>query len=134
MITFILAVVITTARILIPTPIVYEEVNSPTAGTTPSVYISLIEEFGEESIMLEIARCESQLRQFDTQGDVLLGKINPHDIGVFQINTDHHLTNAERVGMDIYTLEGNIEYARLLYNQQGIQPWAWSNDCHHGLD
>ena len=79
--------------------------------------------------MIEIARCESGLRQFDENGEVLRGKINPKDVGIFQINEYYHLEASRALGYDIYTREGNIGYAIYLYNLQGTQPWNWSRGC-----
>ena len=87
-------------------------------------------EFGIGSVMVDIAKCESGYRQFDKDGNVLRGEQNSLDIGLYQINEYYHLEASKKFGVDIYTLEGNISYAKYLYATQGVQPWAWSNDCH----
>jgi len=87
-------------------------------------------EFGVDNIMVQIANCESVgFRQFDKDGNVLRGKQNPQDVGVFQINEHYHLESSKKLGLDIYTLAGNIAYARYLYDTQGVQPWNWSRPC-----
>lgn len=86
------------------------------------------DEFGHGHIMVEVARCESQYRQFH-EGEVLRGKVNPRDVGIFQINEDYHLSIAANLDLDIETIEGNIAYARHLYNQKGTSPWIWSKPC-----
>lgn len=81
------------------------------------------------AVMLEIARCESGDKQFHEDGTVVKGVINPKDIGRFQINEYYHLENSKKLGMDIYTLEGNTEYAMWLYEQNGTRDWNWSKKC-----
>ena len=80
-------------------------------------------------IMYEIAKCESGLRQFDDDGKVLRGTINPKDVGIFQINEYWHLKSAQKQGFDIYTTEGNIGFALALYEAQGTKPWNASSNC-----
>lgn len=79
--------------------------------------------------MIEIARCESRFRQF-VNGEVLRGIQNPQDVGVMQINEHYHLAASKRLGFNIYTLEGNMRYARYLYEREGTRPWGWSKPCH----
>ena len=86
-------------------------------------------EFWDAPIMVRIAYCESRVRQFNPDGTVHRGRINPKDAGVFQINEPWHLASANRLGMDIYTLDGNIAYARHLYERNGTRDWKWSRRC-----
>jgi hypothetical protein len=80
-------------------------------------------------ILKKIAWCESRNRQFNDDGTVFRGKINPQDSGKFQINEHYHLKSSIALGFDIYTLEGNTAYAEYLYTKQGTTPWNWSKDC-----
>jgi len=80
-------------------------------------------------VLKKIAWCESRNRQFDADGFVLRGEVNPQDIGKYQINEYYHLEESKRLGMNIYTLEGNTAYAKYLYSKQGTQPWNWSKTC-----
>lgn len=82
-----------------------------------------------EPILVDIARCESNFHQFDTNGDVVRGIINKGDVGVMQINEKYHADMAKKLGMDLYTLDGNIEYAKHLYHEQGVEPWSASSKC-----
>jgi len=71
-------------------------------------------------------------RQYNADGTVLRGKINPNDIGMCQINTEPrngHLEASISLGLDIFTTEGNIAYANWLYEQSGLTPWNWSRSC-----
>ena len=86
--------------------------------------------FADMPIMAEIAKCESQFRQFAPNGDgVFRGKINNQDVGVAQINEYYHAKRAKKLGYDIYTVEGNMAYARLLYQEEGTDPWISSSPC-----
>lgn len=80
-------------------------------------------------VMQEIARCESGNRQFNDDGSVLRGVINSKDVGRFQINEYYHLEQSKKLGMDIYTWDGNTEYAMWLYENKGTIPWNWSKKC-----
>ena len=89
--------------------------------------------FSDIPIMAEISECESRFRQFDNNGDVLRGEQNPRDVGVMQINEDYHLDTALEKGIDLYTLEGNLAYARDLYEKMGTSPWKYSKKCWGGM-
>jgi len=80
-------------------------------------------------ILKKISFCESKNRQFDKNGDVLRGEINPKDVGYYQINEYYHLESSRSLGFDIYTLEGNTRYALYLYEHYGTDPWNWSKKC-----
>ncbi len=110
------------------TPQGFEEVGI--LPTSAEVKLAVEKEFGIGSVMSMIAKCESVgYRQYDESGNVLRGKINPDDIGVFQINTYYHLESSKKMGLDIFTLQGNIAYAKYLYDTQGTRPWNWSKGC-----
>lgn len=81
-------------------------------------------------LALEIAFCESSLRQFDARtGKALRGIHNPDDVGLFQINGRFHLEKSQKLGFDIYTSEGNVEYAMWLLANEGARHWRWSQNC-----
>ena len=80
-------------------------------------------------IMIRIAYCESHNKQFSASGTVFRGKINPKDIGRFQINEKFHLAEAKSLGVDIYTWQGNTDFAMWLYHKEGTTPWNWSKSC-----
>ena len=85
--------------------------------------------FRESPIMSEIIRCESGYRQFDSDGDVLRGKVNSKDVGLAQINEAYHLQEAKRLGLDIYSVEGNLLYAKVLYQKNKTKDWTASRKC-----
>lgn len=77
-----------------------------------------------------IAFCESNYRQFtDDKETVLRGLHNPLDVGIFQINEKYHLEKSKSLDFDIYTIEGNIDYALWLIKHEGAQHWKWSEPC-----
>jgi hypothetical protein len=94
-----------------------------------SVRTSVETYFADLPIMVAIAQCESHFRQFDATGDVYRGKQNNKDVGVMQVNEYYHLDTSKKLGEDIYTLEGNMKYARHLYDEEGTAPWASSQAC-----
>jgi len=111
-----------------PQVLVIEAMNYPTPPETP------VEPEIEPlpAILVDIAWCESREGQFDENGEVVRGWINPQDIGKFQINLDAHGERAIDLGIDLFTEEGNTEFAVLLYEEQGTAPWGYSSECWQG--
>lgn len=109
-----------------PTTIVYAKDPEP---------VQVIQEWTEERIveeirrifpeqpetMIRIARCESGL-DYD-----VISKTN--DRGLMQINMQAHGKELERLGVDPLTVEGNLSFARKLYDERGTQPWYMSKHC-----
>jgi hypothetical protein len=85
--------------------------------------------FADIPVMVEIARCESKFRQYADSGNVLRGGLGNAMLGVFQFNEPIHKSGASLLGFDIETLEGNLGYARHLYNVSGTNPWNSSFAC-----
>lgn len=85
--------------------------------------------FADAPIMHKVAYCESRNKQFNADGTVHRGVVNSKDVGVFQINEKYHLKRSQKLGIDIYTVEGNMKYAKILYKESGTQPWSASKPC-----
>jgi hypothetical protein len=85
--------------------------------------------FADEPVMIAIAYCESRNRQYDTDGSIFRGIVNNKDVGVMQINEHYHSDTAAKLGLDLFTLQGNTAYARYLYETQGAAPWSSSEPC-----
>lgn len=85
--------------------------------------------FADTPILVEVAWCESTFTQYDKEGNVIRGRVNNADVGVMQINEKYHLESAERLGLDIHTVEGNVAYAKHLYDVYGTSPWNASKPC-----
>ena len=84
----------------------------------------------EIPIMLQkIGWCESENKQFNPDGSVLRGKINPRDLGKFQINLDFHEQKAKELGFDLFLEKDNEAYALYLFYSVGTSPWNWSKNC-----
>ncbi|OHA38954.1 MAG: hypothetical protein A3I97_00495 [Candidatus Taylorbacteria bacterium RIFCSPLOWO2_02_FULL_44_35] len=104
----------------------------PSAVTVKSprtLEASVRDYFTKAPILSEIARCESQFRHFGKNGNIIRGITNIKDVGVMQINEEYHRDKAETLGMDIYSLDGNLEYAKYLFEKEGTRPWRSSAKC-----
>ena len=102
-----------------------KETSNPNNGIESSTR----EYFQDVPLMAEIAKCESRFRQFEKDGSTFRGIVNNKDVGVMQINEYYHLKRAKKLGIDIYTVEGNLKYGRLLYSEEGSDPWSSSAPC-----
>jgi hypothetical protein len=100
-----------------------------TAGNSNTVEASVREYFKDTPILAEIAKCESRFRHLDEKGDIVRGEVNNSDIGVMQINTFYHGDEAKKLGFDLKTLNGNMAYAKKLYQKEGSTPWQSSAKC-----
>src|SRR3989338_3903310 len=87
------------------------------------------EYFKDDPILAEIAKCESTFRQYSSSGEVIKGRVNKSDVGVMQINKYYHLKQALKLGYDLHTIEGNMAYAKALYDREGTKPWNSSSKC-----
>ncbi len=103
--------------------------KSSTITSNNDIQKRLVEILGADHIMIEVARCESGFRQYNSNGTALHGGYNGKMIGIFQLYDDYHVADAKRLGFDIYNVEGNIKYAKWLFDKQGVQPWSSSSLC-----
>ena len=94
---------------------------------TLSAYVE--QYYVQNSVLADIAWCESRTRHLDKEGNIVRGTVDPDDIGVMQINTRYHEKKAEELGLDLYSLNGNLAYAQYLYDRQGVKPWLASASC-----
>ena len=81
------------------------------------------EVFADAPVMIAVARCESNFRQFTDSGAPFRGGAGGEMIGVFQFYEKAHVPFARTLGFDLATLEGNVGYARNVYEHQGTTPW-----------
>jgi hypothetical protein len=91
--------------------------TNPNAGVEDKVRSG----FSDVPAMIGIAKCESGFRQFNANGSVL--RASGRYIGIFQIDETIHVPRAKSMAYDIYTVDGNIAYARYLYSVSGTNPW-----------
>ena len=87
------------------------------------------ETFGKDHILVHIAQCESNFTHWNANGRIYRGEVNPQDIGVMQINTYYHGREARRLGYNLKSLDGNMAYAKYLYDHEGTKPWNSSAYC-----
>ncbi len=83
--------------------------------------LAIVKLFADTPQMISIAQCESSFQQYTPKGSTFTGGGGRY-IGVFQIGKGH-TNSAKKLGFDIYTLDGNLGYARYMYQYEGIQPW-----------
>lgn len=100
-----------------------------TFSTSKEIESYLHEQYFDTPILIEIARCESEFRQFDKNGKLVRGRVNPDDVGVMQINEFYHSDTAKKMGINLKTVEGNVAYGKYLYSKYGSSPWSASEPC-----
>lgn len=105
-------------------------IETEAVNATTSPYESEVKEYFKDTpVLARIAYCESKFRQYDKDGDVLRGVVTPNDIGIMQVNEYYHGIAAQKLGFDIYGVEGNLGYAKWLYKKEGTKPWISSAKC-----
>lgn len=85
--------------------------------------------FFDIPVLQKVAFCESSYRHFNKDGTVRRGLVNSHDVGVMQINELYHAKEAKALGYDLETIDGNVAFARHLYEREGSRPWNSSGKC-----
>lgn len=93
-------------------------------GTNDNIQEKVATYFPDNPTMMSVAKCESGFRQFSANGMPLRGGGGAGNIGIFQINEQAHAQFSQSLGFDIYTVEGNLGYAKYLYDKQGTKPWV----------
>lgn len=103
------------------------KVEAAETVTTTTAPVSVEEQvrayFADIPVMIEIARCESSFRQFTDDGSVLRGG-GGEFVGIFQIYESVHTKAATALGFDLTSIEGNMAYAKHLYQESGSNPWS----------
>lgn len=82
------------------------------------------EAFPDAPIMHKVMKCESggNIEAYNpTNGS--------HDNGLFQISAKYHGSRMRALGLDVGDPADNIAYARILYDESGLQPWSASKHC-----
>jgi len=85
------------------------------------VFNILVEKVDKESLveLIPVAYCESSFNQ----GGQNTNKDNSKDNGIFQINSKYHS------GVDVSTIEKNVDYAVKLYKANSLNDWRASKYC-----
>lgn len=111
--------------------------NTATSTATTTITVNsdrkateqyLREHYADTPILVEIARCESTSLHYKN-GNLVRGRVDNADVGVMQINERYHLETAKKLGYDIHTIEGNVAFAKYLYERYGSRPWSASEPC-----
>ena len=103
--------------------------STQSLSTSSEIAAYVHEQYKDEPILVDIARCESTYRQYGPDGNILRGKVNHDDVGVMQINEKYHADEALKLGYDIYSVKGNVAFGKYLYEKSGAQPWSSSSKC-----
>lgn len=115
-----------------PAPAVtFQPAPPPQPKTNAGIATRVRTYFADIPVMIAIAQCESAFRQYNSNGSVLRGG-NGSVVGVYQIS-ELHLSKARALGMDIYSVDGNLAFARWLYQKDGIDPWMSSFPCWNAV-
>ncbi len=80
---------------------------------------------GQWDLLAACFRESGGLKQFNPDGSVVTNKKNNDgttDVGICQINSVHD-AELKRLGLDKNKLEDNLQYAKILYEKQGLTPW-----------
>ncbi len=79
-------------------------------------------------------------RQFYKNGQVVrnINKAGKYagtwDVGKYQVNVDIHGNTAGKMGLNLYTEEGNKAFAEYLYKRNGTSDWNSSKACWSQAD
>lgn len=103
--------------------------DCPLIDPNEGVEEEIREYFKDDPILVEIARCESTFRQYDTETGEILKNPGSSATGAMQLMASYHREPARNLGWDIDTLQGNLAYADRLYQSQGVTPWEASRSC-----
>ena len=80
--------------------------------------------FPDAPIMHDVMMCESggDIEAYNPTN-------NSHDNGLFQISDLYHGPRVRALGLDVGNPSDNIAFARILYDESGLQPWSASKHC-----
>jgi hypothetical protein len=78
--------------------------------------------FADAPVMVDVARCETKFKQYNADGSAYYDASRTY-IGTFQISEKIHTPRATSMGLNLATLDGNLGYARYLYDTSGTNPW-----------
>ncbi len=109
--------------------VVKEQIVTPGRTTVANLEAYVREYYKDIPILAEVSKCESRFIQFSKNGNVMRGFENPDDVGLMQINEYYHAETAKKLGYKIHTVEGNLAFAKYLYDKKGTAPWSASSPC-----
>jgi hypothetical protein len=91
--------------------------------------------FPDAPIMERVAKCEG-IKNGKLDPDVVNPTNDSYDTGIFQISMLYHGDRIKAMGLDMTDVIDNLHFARILYDESGLQPWEASRHCwmraHYG--
>jgi hypothetical protein len=117
------AILITFSMVMLYAPTIFAANTVPVVPPQATFEDDVRTYFADLSVMIDIARCESNFRQFTDSGTVFYGGAGQEYIGIFQFARSFHALPATALGFDLATAVGNMQYARHLYETAGTRPW-----------
>jgi len=85
--------------------------------TTERIEKEIRDTFSEDpETAVKVAKCESGLKA-NAKGPT-------QDAGIFQIHLPSHQKTLDSLGIDVWDVKDNIEFAHRLYQQSGWNPWV----------
>lgn len=101
------------------------QAESPTTELPEPTSTQLVDFYFKEDAprMKEIFTCESGLRQFDDNGNVIMSPTR--DFGLAQINEKTWDTKAKEMGLDYKgSIEDNVKLAKYIHDVSGHKAWV----------
>jgi hypothetical protein len=129
LVTLVLSGLLLSVGALLGTAVPVRDARSPVPQVVPQPHVIVVKDDTLPPVLQRIAQCESSGQQFTRDGTVLRGKRHPQDTGLFQINAVVWAKQAEALGYDIRTRDGNESMARYIFANYGSVPWQSSAKC-----
>ena len=92
--------------------------------TTERIAQEIDKVFPDAPIMHRVMACES-----GGNNEAYNPTNGSHDNGLFQISDLYHGPRVRALGLDVGDPADNIAFARILYDESGLQPWSASKHC-----
>lgn len=99
------------------------------SANAPTVEKTVRAKFARYPVLIKIADCESGFQQYNRDGSLNYNDQGSSAVGVMQIVSSIHKSDAKKLGFDITTTDGNLDYALYLYRTQSTTPWDASSSC-----
>lgn len=113
---------------------IYNYLNPIVRAQTVTIEVPKKESLSDYPMLEKICNAEvtgnanKKSHQFNTDGSVVRGRIDKSDIGYCQINERYNNDLARKLGYDIYSEDGNQQFAIYLFKNRGTEPWNASKD------
>lgn len=109
----------TTAQVVL-----LEVVKTPIDWTAARIKQEINTVFHDALIMHKVMICESE-----GNTNAYNPTNNSHDNGLFQISAKFHGARMRALKLDVADPADNIAFARMLYDESGLNPWSASKHC-----